>query len=360
MEASTREKGVAQWYSPSNIAIVKYWGKKGRQRPQNASVSFTLSRSQTHTQIEYSPRLKGEKVLRSFHFEGQGGEGFKERVQAYLESMTEIEFPWLQKYSLALTTQNTFPHSCGLASSASAFSALALCLCEIDQRLKEPQTSPDFFNRENREFWRGASRIAREGSGSACRSLFAPMSLWGKCEGVDFSQDEFAEPLKNIHPSFLRLRNVICLVDKKNKSISSRMGHKLMDDCPFSPIRYKTANERVIKLMDILRSGDLWAFIQLAEEEAMALHGMMMLSPVSYLILKPNSLHIMEKIRDFRRQTHIPVGFTVDAGPNIHLIYFDCEGDRGRIRRFLLEEITPLTEGLIEDELGTGPRPGEF
>ena len=356
MTTCTKGSGATEWFSPSNIAIVKYWGKKGGQHPQNASISFTLSQSQTRTRVAYSPRLEDEGILRSFYFQGQGSEGFKQRVEAYLNSMVEREFPLLRQYSLNIMTENTFPHSCGLASSSSAFSSLALCLCEIYQRLEESTASHQLFGTENGEFRRWASRIAREGSGSACRSLYAPMSLWGVCEGVDFSRDEFAIPLEGIHPNFLQLKNVICLVDKKNKRISSRMGHQLMDNCPFSSARYKTANERVVKLIDILRSGDLWAFIKLAEEEAMALHGMMMLSSLSYLILQPNSLSIMEKIRDFRRRYRIPIGFTMDAGPNIHLIYFDKDEERDRIRRFLLEEIAPFTEGLIEDELGMGPR----
>lgn len=323
-----------EWSSPSNIAIVKYWGKKAGQLSQNTSVSFTLSRSQTRTRVEYFPR-RGP-LLHSFQFHGQEEIDLRSRVEKYLQEITP-EIPLLRELSLQIQTENSFPHSCGVASSASAFSALALCLCEIEGQ------KGDFLQR--------TSHLARLGSGSACRSLYGPFSRWPV--GAPF-----ATPIENTHPHFLELRDTICLVDTKAKKISSSTGHRLMKGHPFARERYAMAEVRAKQVVDLLRSGDREEFIRLAEAEAMALHGLMLLSSTPYMLLRPASLAILEKIVEFRQQHKIPVGFTIDAGPNIHLLSFSPEQDL--VNHFLQKEIAPLTMGMIEDFLGPGVQVADF
>ena len=338
------DSGWVEWQAPSNIAIVKYWGKRGRQLPQNASLSLSLSESQTRTRVEYSPRGAGEGLLQSFEFHGKSS-SFAQRIEKYLESLIS-ELPPLKEFSFKIQTQNSFPHSCGIASSASGFSALALCLSEIEQRHTKREICQD-------DFWQRASHLARLGSGSACRSLYGAFTLWGKgVEGVN-SHDEYAIPLKEVHPDFLKLRDAICLVSSGVKPVSSGRGHQLMEDNPFAPERYQLANHRACKLISILHSGELEDFIQLAEAEALALHGLMMLSPGPFVLLRPNTLAIIERIHEFRGRHKLPVGFTIDAGPNIHLLYF--ESHRKQVENFIQEEIAPLTEGIIHDFLGEGP-----
>ena len=122
------------WQSPSNIALVKYWGKTGQQLPVNPSLSMTLSKAFTETKLTALQRkIKGDVEL-DLWFEGKPNADFSKRISGFLQSITEI-FPWLIQVSLKLETHNTFPHSTGIASSASAFSALALCLCSLDTEL---------------------------------------------------------------------------------------------------------------------------------------------------------------------------------------------------------------------------------
>ena len=351
MTLSSELRGVVQWASPSNIAIVKYWGKRKGQLPQNASLSFTLSQSKTETQVSYFPREnKDDKLLRSFHFGGRGGINFQARVKDYLESMI-YSLPILKKLSLVVETKNTFPHSCGVASSASGFSALALCLLEIQMLIKGENLGT---SREGigQDFWQKASMMARLGSGSACRSIYGPVSIWGAHPHLG-SHDKFAIPFREAHPAFLGLRDAICLVDGKAKGVSSSLGHELMEDNPFAQKRYTLANERMEQLVAILLSGEIWDFIQLAEAEALALHGLMLLSTPPFLLLRPQSLAIMEKVAQFRRDHQIPVGLTMDAGPTVHILYF--EQDRKKVGPFLQNEIAPLTQKIINDSLGEGP-----
>ena len=295
--------------------------------------------------VVYEPRSHQEKLLQSFTFLGGKGEGFGRRVERFVQEVTE-ELPVLKDLSLRIETENTFPHSCGVASSASAFSALALCLCEIQQKEGGAFEGLDFHTR--------SSFVARLGSGSACRSLFAPFSLWGLWEGFPSSCDEWAVPVFQVHPDFFQLRDSICLVNSDPKEVSSSRGHKLMEDNPFARTRYQTANQRVGQLLSFLEAGELKGFIELAEMESLALHGMIFLSPQPSIMLAPDSLSIIERVRDFQRlHRDIPLGFTIDAGPNIHLLSF--ERDREVVNPFIEEEIAPLTQGIIEDVLGEGP-----
>ena len=121
-------KGFTSWKSPSNIALVKYWGKFGNQMPKNASVSFTLDHAFTQTSIAYSSRPNAsDEISIHFLFEGQENPSFQKKIQVFLNSVLH-EFPFLKELHLDIKSENSFPHSTGIASSASSMSALALCL----------------------------------------------------------------------------------------------------------------------------------------------------------------------------------------------------------------------------------------
>lgn len=336
------------WKSPSNIAIIKYWGKYGRQLPKNASLSFTLSAAYSQTTLRYSPKAKGGIQLR-FLFEGQEKPAFAQRIQGFLESILE-ELPFLDEYALELDSKNSFPHSAGIASSASSMSALALCLCDMAAELGLGPTS------DQAEFWQKASYFARLGSGSACRSLYPMAASWGESKQLKGSSNLWASPCGELlHDDFKAVQDTILLVSRAEKSVSSTAGHKLMEGNPFAPLRYQLAEENLGKLLPALQAGDWATFGQIAEEEALMLHALMMTSRPSYLLMQPNSLALIEKVRDWRQQTKLPLYFTLDAGPNLHLLY--PKSIQPKVQPFLQEELLPLCEngGHLADELGCGP-----
>ena len=162
--------GSVTWRSPSNIAIIKYWGKHGIQLPRNPSISFTLSEAHTNTSIKYAPKTENHhQVTLDFLFANQPKEAFKVKIQQYFESLLEV-FPFIKQLHFTIESNNSFPHSAGIASSASAMSALALCLCEIERQLFGNLISEP-------EFLRKASYLARLGSGSACRSVYPKIAI---------------------------------------------------------------------------------------------------------------------------------------------------------------------------------------
>src|SRR5690606_10560650 len=203
----TVESGKVGWESPSNIALIKYWGKKKHQIPENPSISFTLTHCKTITSLSY---IKKKKEDSEFSFEvyldNEKKDDFKPKINTLFKRV-EIYLPFLKAYEFTIETKNTFPHSSGIASSASGMSALALCLMSIE-RLFQPEMSDGFFNKK-------ASFLARLGSGSACRSIEGDLIVWGHTDSVKGSTDLFGikYPYK-IHDNFKDYQDTILLVDK--------------------------------------------------------------------------------------------------------------------------------------------------
>jgi diphosphomevalonate decarboxylase len=336
------------WESPSNIAIIKYWGKHGRQLPNNASISFTLQNAKTTTSLVYEPKQNSPEISLTFRFEGKENPVFASKIAKHLSNISRDYFPFLQDYHLDIESSNTFPHSSGIASSASAMSALALCIVDMQKQLGI-RSSTDPFNL--------ASRISRLGSGSACRSVYGKASLWGYHAEIDGSSDAYAIPMGDIlHLSFKSFHDDIMIISADEKSVSSTAGHGLMIGNPYAEARYEQANARLLKLLDVLKAGDIDAFGKIAEDEAMTLHALMMCSDPSYVLMKANTLLTIEKIRDFRKETKLPLYFTLDAGPNVHLLYPDSE--KSKIQSFINQELKPLChlDRIIQDCVGSGPQ----
>ena len=336
--------GSVKWQSPSNIAIVKYWGKspKGIQIPQNPSVSLTLSNCRTETAVTYE---EADRFGLHFRFGGKENPEFQTKIAEFLKSQKE-RFSFLSRMELHIDSRNTFPHSSGIASSASSMSALVLCLLDIERRLNGIAE----INLQE------ASNIARLASGSACRSVFPKAALWGVTEAFAGSSDEYAVPLENeIHSVFKTYHDSILIVSDAKKSVSSRAGHALMDTNPYAETRYAVANRNIVDLLAALKTGDLERFIHIAESEALQLHALMMCSDPSVMLLKPNTLRIINTLYEFRRETDIPVCFTLDAGPNVHLLYPDQHAEM--VERFIMDELEPYChEGRwIADRVGDGP-----
>ncbi len=339
--------GSVAWQSPSNIALVKYWGKKDIQIPCNPSVSFTLSTSNTETKLEFEPNTTG-KVALEFYLDNTRNEKFEVKIVAFLESLVPV-FPFLKQLKLKAYSKNTFPHSAGIASSASGMSALALCLCEIERK---------YFNTLSDEaFYQKASHIARLGSGSACRSLYGGVVSWGPIKGIGNTANEHGTCLNDqVHPDFLNFKDSILIVDAGQKKVSSRVGHGLMNSNPFSNQRFEQANTNIVRLMQAMKDNDMETFMGITESEALTLHAMMMTSMPYFLLMKPNTITLIEKIWDFRQQTGHPVCFTLDAGPNIHLLY--PQHIENEVNKFIEEELTKYLHDScwLKDCVGSGPK----
>ena len=346
---SNVEGGSVKWASPSNIALVKYWGKKENQIPENPSISFTLSDCKTITEITYSKKT-GTDFSFDIYFEGEKNEAFKPKIQTFFERI-ELYMPFLKDFHFNIETSNTFPHSSGIASSASGMSAIALCLMSIEQKLTKKQNESketlSYFNKK-------ASFLARLGSGSACRSIEGELVVWGQNMST-LSSDLYGVKFEGaVHQNFKNYQDTILLVDKGEKQVSSTVGHKLMYGHPFAKERFLQAHANLAKLTTILASGDLKEFVKIVESEALTLHAMMMTSMPYFILMKPNTLEIINKIWQFRVETNSNICFTLDAGANVHVLY--PENEKENVLNFIKNDLVSYCQNghYICDQIGKG------
>lgn len=346
---STVEHGEVTWQSPSNIALVKYWGKLENQIPANPSISFTLDQCRTTTTLNYQRKeSSASKFDFELFFEEKKKESFRPKIEQFLERV-EPYLPFLKNYKFRIETSNSFPHSSGIASSASGMSALSLCLMSLEKQLN-PKMAEDFFTRK-------ASFLARLGSGSACRSITGELVVWGLHNEIYESSDLYGVPFRDeVHENFKNYRDTILLVDKGEKQVSSTLGHDLMNDHPYAETRFRQAHENLHKLKEIFRSGNLEEFIKVVESEALTLHAMMMTSQPYFLLMKPNTLAIINKVFQFRNKTGLHLCFTLDAGANVHLLF--PENEEEQTLHFIESELKQYCEQgqFINDRTGSGSK----
>lgn len=339
---------TAKWESPSNIALVKYWGKKGIQLPANPSLSFTLNEAKTITKVSLEEKQSKNDFDVLVLYQGNEVPEFEGKIIQFLNRTSQL-FTFTKDYRIVVNTVNTFPHSSGIASSASGLSALALCLCDIEEQIEGNKTL---------DFMRKASIAARLGSGSACRSLYGGLVSWGAHTSLPGSSDEFATQLseKNVFEGFYDFMDLILIVEEGKKSVSSTLGHSLLDKNPFAEVRFTQADENIVLLQKALKEGDLALFTKVVESEALTLHALMMTSDPYFLLMKPNTLAIIQKIWDFRKQTGLHPVITLDAGANVHVLFPAQEKEA--ILAFASEQLLPLCQNkqYICSTIGTGPK----
>lgn len=338
-------EGAFEWSAPSNIALVKYWGKKDKQIPANPSVSFTLNNCKTITKVAFVKKNNNADFSFDLLFEGKPKEDFKPKIQKFFERIFEY-CPYLKDFHFTIDTQNTFPHSSGIASSASGMAALAMNIMSLE-RLINPNMTQEYF-------YQKASLLARLGSGSACRSIKGQVVVWGAHKEIESSSDLFGVELNNIHENFKNYQDTILLVDKGEKQVSSTVGHDLMHHHPFAHRRFEQAHENLSKMKQILATGDIQEFIKVVESEALTLHAMMMTSMPYFILMKPNTLEIINKIWKFRTETQIPVCFTLDAGANVHMLY--PEQNKEEVLQFVNNQLVEHCQNgqYISDAIGLG------
>lgn len=340
------ENGNFEWSAPSNIALVKYWGKKDNQIPANPSVSFTLNNCKTITKLAFTRKDENQEFSFDLLFEGKPKEDFRPKILKFFERI-EIYCPYLKSYHFTIDTENTFPHSSGIASSASGMAALSMNIMSLEKALN-PEMADEYF-------YQKASFLARLGSGSACRSIKGSVVVWGNHAEIEGSSDLFGvEFPSKIHSGFNNYQDTILLVDKGEKQVSSTVGHDLMHNHPFAGQRFAQAHQNLSAIKNVLENGDLEEFIKITESEALTLHAMMMTSMPYFILMKPNTLEIINRIWKFRNETRIPVCFTLDAGANVHILY--PENVRERVLQFITAELVGYCQNgqYICDVIGTG------
>ncbi len=308
----------------ANIAFVKYWGKRDAELnlPANSSLSMNLDRLTTITTVEFSPDYDDDLVI----LDGREERGeTRQRIVAHLDRVRAMA---RLRARARVISKNSFPSGAGLASSASGFAALSLAASRA--------AGLELSQRE-------LSILARFGSGSACRSIPGGFSEW---TAGSSSEESFAEQIAP--PEHWDLRDVIALVSRAKKPVGSTEGHSLAPSSPFFQARLASLADRLTKAKAALLEKDLATLGPLIEEDAISMHAVMMTSrpPIYYWL--PSSIQLIHEVQNWRAEG-LEVYFTLDAGPNVHLI---CQAaDQAEVER-RLRDIEEVLEVIVS---GPGP-----
>lgn len=294
-----------------NIAFVKYWGNRDdRLRlPANGSISLTLEPLQTRVRVLFNANLSADQVV----IQGAPASSpTARRVTDHLDLVREIAELHLPAL---VETDSNFPQGAGLASSAAAFAALTVAAAAAAGLQADPRT---------------LSRLARRGSGSACRSLFGGYVEWHA--GQD-DASSFAEPIAP--PEHWHLIDLIAIVSAEPKAVGSTTGHTLAATSPLQAARLADTPHRLAECRQAILERDFDRLAFIAEHDSNLMHAIMMTSTPPLLYWAPATITLMRAVQKARQQG-TPVFYTIDAGPNVHCL---CPADCADAVQRMLEHI---------------------
>lgn len=279
----------------ANIAFIKYWGNRDDvlRLPVNNSFSMNLDGLYTETEVRWDDDLTSDHlVLNAVETEGRA----LERVSEHLDLIRNR----LNVSAKALVKSvNNFPMGAGIASSASAFAALTVAaVAATGKTLSEAELT----------------RLARQGSGSASRSVPSGFVVW---HAGTSHKDSFAESIAG--PDAWDLVDVIAIVSDTHKETGSTDGHKTANTSPLQDARVADADHRFKECLEAFHVRDFDRFARIVELDSDMMHAIMMTSTPSLFYWKPATLDIMQHVRTWRREG-LDVCYTLDAGPNVHCI----------------------------------------
>ncbi len=295
--------------APSNIAFIKYWGKKDEalRIPMNGSVSMNLSNLLTTTTVEFNPKLKEDNItlksprrwrgsdLDSFEVDNNEVNVFN-RITEHLDrirSLAKIH------HKARVVSVNNFPTGTGLSSSASGFAALTLAASDAAG-----------LNLSEKEL----SILARQGSGSACRSIPDGFVEW-----LDGDSNETSYAVSIFPPDYWDIADVVVVVSTNKKEVPTTEGQKLASSSPFFPVRQERIKEKIKLIKKHMQEKNFPLFGELIEQEALELHAIMLTSTPPLIYWLPATVSVMHAVQKWRKDG-MQVYFTVNTGQDIHLI----------------------------------------
>lgn len=286
--------------APANIAFIKYWGRKDEtlRLPTNGSLSMNLSNLLTTTTVEFSSEYEDDLV--SINSEEIEAEGLRVRKHVdRIRALAKI------LYKAKIESHNNFSSGTGLSSSASGFAALTLAT-----------TKAAGLSLTEREL----SILARQGSGSACRSIPDGFVEW---RDADTSEESYGYSLYPVN--HWNIVDVVAVVSTEKKGIPTSEGQTRAATSPFVLTRQAHMNKKLVYAKELLSKKDFSLFGELLEREALEMHAVMLTSWPPLIYWTSGTLRLMKLVQEWRKEG-LEVYFTINTGQDIHLI---CE-DRNK------------------------------
>ena len=292
----------------SNLALIKYWGKVDFEKrlPTNDSLSVNLDNLTTTTTVDFSASYKKDLL----EIDGIRAAGRKfDRVRQHLDRIRSLAG---RQLSARVVSRNNFPSATGLSSSASGFAALTkAAVAALELKLTEKEMSI----------------MARQASGSACRSIPTGFSHWHKGRS---SQSSYAE---SIFPaSYWQLTDLVAIISHQIKSVPTSIAQQSAFTSPFFRERLKRIPDKIKALSIYIKKRDFQSFGKLVEAESLELHSIMLTSSPSYIYLFPETLKLMHQVKSWRKKG-LAVYFSLNTGHNLHVL---CQNkDQGKVSALL-------------------------
>jgi len=286
---------IASAIAHPNIALIKYWGNKDHELriPANGSISMTLDKLETRTTVSFNSSLIEDTL--TLNQVSQNGPSLK-RVCTVLDIIRKIADI---SSKAEVISESNFPLGAGIASSASGFAALSVAAATAAQLDLKPIE---------------LSKIARIGSGSACRSVLGGYVEWKAGTNHD---DSYA--LQLAEQDHWELIDLVVIVEKGHKTIGSTSGHKLAETSPYQKARVQDTKRRLEICRNAILLKDFHTLATIVEEDSNMMHAVMMTSNPQLLYWKPETITVMKFVQDLRMEG-MEVCFTIDAGPNVHCL----------------------------------------
>lgn len=285
--------------APSNIALIKYMGKLDftKNIPSNSSLSYTLQDLKTFVEIErtdatedqWLPLVQMGCLSPIFSSQGQ---------QRFLTFFKKLKDVYHVKENFIIKSANNFPSDSGMASSASSFAALTMAASDAFESL-------GYKNRSGQKLY----QLSREGSGSSCRSFFSPWAVW---KGIEVFKPEI---------KIQKLLHDVVLVDAKIKEVSSGEAHKRVETSPHNKGRAERAEARLKDLIAAFNEDNWKGAYNIVWDEFMDMHDLFETSEPLFCYRTAKSYSALQMIREFWQGKNDGPLVTMDAGPNIHLLW---------------------------------------
>lgn len=285
--------------APANIAFIKYWGKADEKLrlPLNDSISMNMSGAYTITTVEFSQQFRKDSVTLL------GGEFSEAEIARVIKGLDLIRKRAGSSQKATVVTKNTFPKGAGSAASASGFAALTLAgFAALGVTMSEKELTI----------------FARMGSGSACRSIPDGFVIWEK---GDSNQTSFAWSF--YPPTHWDIRDILVIVDSRMKKVSTTEGMETITTSPRLAVRLRAIPRRMKEIQQAIAGRNFSRFGEICEEDCLGMHMVMQTQTPPLFYWNATTKIIMEAVKGWRKHG-LPVYFTIDAGPNVHLL---CEAN---------------------------------
>lgn len=333
--------------APSNIALIKYWGKHSDQQPQNSNLSLNLGSFRATTEVVVRGRFYPQGSAPALHSNTVLFAGMTEPAPADRKLdrwISRVFADWASEIRMHVRSENNFPSACGVASSAAGYAALAAAVADLLQLERH-------FSATELQTW--LTEWARLGSGSAARS-----AIPGAAEFVAWERDDvdgsFAHPVP-ASPGF-ELGHCLLVLDTSPKSVSSSEGHEAARHSPFFAVRAAGMERRFRAMCAAVAAGDFSTVATLAEEDAFAIHAIMQTSEPASRHLDSRNSQIIARFVAGRDQARVPAFWTLDAGPNVHILFL--REALPFVRDFLARECAGGGASVLWGGKGPGALPG--